>query len=240
MILDEAKVARARLASAEAASSSVAEAEALAKKKNELRALAAKVESLANRRGMLRQGDVPLSAAHDVEKAKQLCRMVLARFTESPKSATLVDKQRWTKLADALAEINVSEETLQSQDWKSYHRSKLFGGASPDQRRQMIIQTLPTNIEALADYTRLYQQFIRYRNVVPNNREELYEVQECSRRLSETDQQFVNNNDVPPVVQLFFSAIATSSGANLDMLTSEVIGWLRTNNMLNNYAVRAR
>ena len=87
MILDEARIASERLARANAASSSVEEAEALAKKKNELRALASKVESLANRRGILRQGGVPLSPSPDVEKIKQLCGMILTRFTESPKAA---------------------------------------------------------------------------------------------------------------------------------------------------------
>lgn len=238
MMLDEARAAHERLTRADAASSNVAEAEALAKKKNELRELAARVGSLANRRGMLRQGDVPLSPALDIDKAKQLCGMILTRFAESPKASTLADKQRWTKLLEALAEFNASEETLQKQDWKGYYSSRLFGGVSPEQRQQTILMTLPKNLEALGLYRSLYKRFAQYRNSVPGTAEELDEVQACSRELSEI--RFVENDDVPVAVREFFNATSSGSGANLDLLTPEVIEWLRTNNMLNNYAVRAR
>jgi hypothetical protein len=238
MMLDEARVARARLARADEASSSIEEAEALAKKKNELSALAAKVESLANRRAMLRQGGVPLSATPDVEKAKQLCSMVLARFTESPKSATLVDRQRWTKLSEVLLEFNVSEETLQKQDWKEFYRTRLFAGVSPEQRKQTILMTLTENQKEWDRYKRLYTQFAQYRNSVPVTAEDLGFVQACSKELSEI--RFVENDDVPVAVREFFNATSSGSGASLDLLTTEVIAWLRANNMLNNYAVRAR
>ena len=238
MILDEARIASERLARANAASSNVEEAEALAKKKNELRALASKVESLANRRGILRQGGVPLSPSPDVEKIKQLCGMILTRFTESPKAATLVDKQRWTKLAESLADFNVSEETLQKQDWKGYYGSRLFGGVTPEQREQTILMTMPENQEALGLYKRLYKLLVMYRNAVPGSADELDEAQAPSWHLSEI--RFVENDDGPLAVGEFFNATSSGSGANLELLTLEVIKWLRTNNMLNNYAVRAR
>lgn len=237
MILDEARVVRARLARADAASSSVEEAAALAKKKGELLALAAKVESLANRRAVLRQGGVPLSAAPDTEKTKQLCGMILTRFTESPKAATLADKQRWTKLTDTLLEFHVSEETLQKQDWKGYYGTRLFGGVSPEQRKQTILMTLPENQKEWDRYKRLYARFAEYRNTVPVTTEDLEGIQACSKELSEI--RFVENDDVPIAVREFFNATSTG-GANLDLLTTEVIAWLRANDMLNNYAVRAR
>lgn len=238
MMLNDARGACDRLARANAASSNVAEAEALTKKKNELREFVAKVESLVRRRHLLDQGGVPLSPAPDCDKAKQLCSMILTRFTESPKATTLVDKQRWTKLVEALTEFNASEETLQKQDWRGYYGSKLFGGVAPEQRQQTILMTLPKNLEAMWRYKDLYKRFSQYRNVVPGSAEELGEVQACSKQLSEI--QFVENNEVPVAVREFFNATSTGSGANLDLLTPEVIGWLRTHGMLNNYAVRAR
>jgi hypothetical protein len=238
MMLDEARVVRARLARADAASSSVEEAEALAKKKKELFALAAKVESLANRRAMLRQGGIPLSFATDLDKVKQLCGMILTRFTELPKASTLVDKQRWTKLSEVLLEFNASEETLQKQDWKEYFGTRLFAGVSPEQRKQTILITLPENQKEWDRYKRLYTQFAQYRNSVPVTAEELGVVQACSKELSKI--RFVENDDVPVAVREFFNATSSGSGASLDLLTTEVIAWLRDNNMLNNYAVRAR
>lgn len=238
MILDEARVARERLQRANAASSSVEEAESLARKKNELREWDSRVEFLVSRRSVLRQRNIPLSPAPNVERAKQLCGRILARFTESPKAATLVGMQRWTNLAQAFAEFNASEDTLQKQDWKGYYGSRLFGGVPPEQREQTILMSLPENQAALGLYRRLYRQLSQYRNSVPVAVEELDDLQACSRELSEI--RFVENGDVPVAVREFFNATSSGSGANLDLLTPEVIGWLRTSNMLNNYAVRAR
>ena len=238
MIRDEARKARERLARADAAMNSIKEADELSKKKSELRALAAKVRALAERRDMLRQGGVPLSPPPDVEKARQSCSMILTRFTESPKAVTLVDKQRWTKLTESLAEFNTVEETLQKQDWKGYYGTRLFGGVPPEQREQTILMTLPENLEALALYKGLYKRLSQYRAAVPCTAEELKETQEASRRLSNI--RFVENHDVPSAVREFFNATSSGGGAPLELVTTEVVDWLRLNSMLNNFAVRAR
>lgn len=240
MILDEARAARARLARANEASSNVAEAEALAKKKKELREMALRVDSLSSRRRMLRQGNVPLSPVPDVGQAKKMCSMILTRFEEDPKSTTLVNSQRWIKLQVALAEFNTAEETLQKQDWKNYYSSQLFGGLPPEQRKQTIVMTLPKNREAMDLYRELYKQFSQYRNSVPDTNDDLEQVQAWSRQLSVISQGFVDNESVPTAVREFFNATSLGSGASLELLTPEVFDWLRANNMLNNYAVRAR
>lgn len=238
MILEEARVVRERLTLADLANASVEEAAALAKKKDELDALVAKIKFLANRRAALRQGGVSLSAAPSTEKAKQLCGKIVALFAESPKATTLVDRQRWTKLTEMLGEFLFSEEILQKNDWKGYCGKRLFGGVSPEQRKQTILMTLPENQMEWDRYKLLYSRLAEYRNTVPVTAEDLEGVQACSRELSAI--RFVENDDVPIAVREFFSATSTGSGANLDLLTSEVIAWLRINNMLNNYAVRAR
>lgn len=238
MILEEARKARQRLVRAEAAMSSVQEADALSRKKIELRALAVTITDLAERRCMLHRGGVPLSRPHDVERARQSCQMILTRFTESPKAATLVDKQRWVKLKESLTEFKSVEDTLQRQDWKGYYGAKLFGGVSPEQREQTILMTLPENRNALALYKSYYKRLSLYRNAVPCTAEELEEAQESSRQLSGI--RFVENNDVPFAVREFFNATSSGGGANLELLTTEVVDWLRLNGMLNHFAVRAR
>lgn len=238
MIREEARKACERLVRADAAMNSVEEAEELSRKKSELRDLVAKVTALAERRCMLRQGGIPLSQPPDVKKAKESCRMILARFTESPKAATLKDKQRWTKLTESLTEFNTVEDTLQRQDWKGYYGTKLFGGVSPEQREQTILMTLPENRDALTLYKSLYKRMSLHRATVPSTAVELEEVQECSRQLSGI--RFVENKDVPSAVREFFNATSTGSGANLELLTAEVVDWLRSNGMLNHFAVRAR
>ncbi|WP_420995168.1 protein DpdI [Cupriavidus sp. 30B13] len=238
MLLNDARNVRARLMRAEAASSGIEEADALATKRNELAALAARVEMLARRNALLREEGVPLSPIPDIDKPKQLISQISARFAELPKATTLVDRQRWSKLISTLTEFNASAETLQRQDWKTYFSSKLFGGVPPEQRKQTILQTLPENRKALERYTHLYQRFNQYRNTVPDTVETVREVHACSKDLADT--RFVENDDVPVPVRAFFNATSAGSGASLDFLTQAVVEWLRTNNMLANYVVRAR
>lgn len=238
MIGEEARIVRERLQRADAAMSSVEEAEALSKKKNELRFLVDKVTELSERRCLLKQGGVLLTQTPDVEQARKSCDMIFTRFMESPKAATLVDKQRWTKLTESIKKFNTVEETLQEQDWKGYYKTKLFGGISPDQREQTILMTLSENCTALALYKSYYKRLSQYRSTVPSTALELEEAQESSRQLSEI--RFIENSDVPIAVREFFNATSSGGGANLELLTTEVVDWLRSNGMLNNFAIRAR
>ena len=240
MMLDEARVARERLMRAEAAKLNVEEARELANKKNELRDLVGAIKSLAERRDWLGQGGVPLSRAPDVNRPKQLCGRILDRFIESPKSDTLVRNRGWVNLLDALSTFNVTEETQQKQDWREYFARKLFGGAPPEQRKQTLTLSLPVNKDAFARYEHMYRLVSQYKNAVPNSKEQLVNVQTWSEQLAAINSEFVENDDVPVAVQAFFTATATGYGASLELLTEEVIAWLRVSNMLNNYAVRAR
>ena len=238
MLLDEARVIHDRLTQMESASTSVEEAAALSEKANELATLAARVQTLSRRDRLLRERGVPLSARQGNDNARQVVNRLNERFAESPKSNTLVDGQRWSRLTAALGEFSTSTETLQKQDWMNYSASRLFAGVPPDQRKQTILQNLPENRSALESYTRLYQQFIQYRNAVPGSAEEFDVVQRCSDQLGAI--RFVENDDVPATVKAFFNAISSGSGASLDFLKADVVDWLRENNMLANYVVRAR
>lgn len=240
MMLDEARVARERLVRAEAAKLNVEEARELAKKKSELRDLVGVLKSLAERRDWLRKGGVPLSRAPDVDRAKQLCGKIFDRFMESPTNDTLVRNRGWSNLLDALKTFNIEEDTQQKHDWREYFARKLFGGAPPEQRKQTLTLSLPVNKDAFARYDRMYRLVSQYKIVVPNSKEQLLNVQTWSEQLAAINSEFVENEDVPVAVQAFFTATATVYGASLDLLTEEVIEWLRANNMLNNYAVRAR
>ncbi len=239
MICDEANILRNRLLRAEAATSNVEEAEALAKKKMELRDLVNKVAILAERRSLLRAGGVSLSdPPDDLEKVKQTTRMLSTRFAESPNSLTLVDKQRWKNLTDGVIRFQTIEETQQKQNWKSYFETKLFGGVPPEQREQTILMSLPENQESLSRYKSLYKHLTACRTSLPSTIDELKGIQDCSEELSQI--QFIENKDVPLAVREFFRATSSGVGANLDLLTTEVIAWLRANDMLNNFAVKAR
>ncbi|WP_430318199.1 protein DpdI [Pseudomonas nitroreducens] len=238
MLLSDARSVRASLMRAEAARSGIEEAEALSTKRIELQKLADRIATLVRLNALLREQSVLLTPIPGIDKAKQLISQISARFAESLRSDTLVDKQRWSKLVSMLTEFSATAETLQKQDWKDYFSRKLFGGVPPEQRKQTILQALPENRKASERYTYLYQRFSQYRNVVPSTAEVLREVHAFSNELASI--QFVENDEVPIPVRAFFNAVSSGSGASLDFLTQEVIEWLRTNNMAANYVVRAR
>ena len=238
MILDEARAIRDRLIKMESASTSVEEAAALSAKASELALLATRVETVSRRNRLLRERGVPISPKLGADIARQVVNRLNERFAESPKPNTLVDGQRWTRLTAALGEFSTSTETLQKQDWVNYSNSRLFAGVSPEQRMQTVLQTLPENRASMESYTRLYQRFRQYRNTVPGSTEEFDAVQRCSDQLGAI--RFIENDDVPATVKAFFNAISSGSGASLDFLKVEVVEWLRVNNMLANYVVRAR
>jgi hypothetical protein len=238
MILDQAKDVRKRLMDAEAARHNVEEATALTQKKNELCKLASVVHSLAERRDWLQQGSVPLSPAPDVDNAKQLCSKILERFSKLPKNDTLVRNREWIDLLVTLKSFKDNEEQQQKDDWKEYFARKLFVGVPPEQRKQTLSLTLPVNAGAFQRYQNICQKLSQYRTKAPISKEQLAEIQTWSEQLAAINSEFVENDDVPDAVQAFFTA--TIHGASLELLTEEVITWLRANNMLNNYAVRAR
>jgi hypothetical protein len=238
MMLDEAQVVRKRLMNAEAARHNVEEATALSQKKNELRNLVGVVKSLAECRDWLQQGNVPLSPAPDVDKTKELCGKILERFSKLPKNDTLVRNRGWIDLLDALNAFKDNEEKQQKDNWKEYFASKLLIGVPPEQRKQTLSLALPVNASAFQRYQNIYQRLSQYRTKAPISKEQLAEIKTWSEQLVAINSEFVENDDVPDAVQAFFTA--TIHGASLELLTEEVITWLRANNMLNNYAVRAR
>lgn len=238
MLLNESRAVRDRLTRMEDAKTSVDEAMALSAKANELKILAAKVQTLSERNRLLRERDVSRSSSFEVTPTLQIISLSSQRFAESPKSSTLVGGQRWSKLVTALESFSIAAETLQKQDWVKHFGSRLFAGVTPEQRKQTIVQAMPDNKVALETYTRLYQRFNKYRNAVPTSAEDFDEVQLCSDQLAAI--KFQENDDVPGPVKAFFNATSSGSGASLDFLTAEVVDWLRTNNMLANYVVRAR
>jgi len=240
MMLDEARVARERLARAEAAKLNVEEATELAKKKSKLRDWEAVIKSLAESRVWLQQGGVLSSSVPSADSAKKSCANILERFSESPKNDTLVRNRGWINFLDDLESLKHNEVVQQRINWKEYFTRRLFGGASPVQRKQTLTLSLPANKDAFARYEYVYGLFSKYKSEVPNSKEQFLNVQAWSNQLAKINSEFVENADVPVAVQEFFTATSTSDGASLNLLTEEVITWLRTNNMLDNYAVRAR
>jgi hypothetical protein len=233
MLLVDAKAALERLQIAQGAQANVDEVRRLIDLHKSLADKQVKLHTLATRAVMLREGGVPLSDSPDFRTARKLIAHLRDRFDAQPKANTLTQGKHWPGLLEAIeAAVATLESTLQ-QDWRSYFSDHLFPGLPPERRRIGLAQ-IPENKVALDKYTRLYEKFARYRNTVPTTQEALDEVHALSEALA----QITFKEDVPKAVEAFVNAI--NNGASLRLLTAEVLDWLRENDLLDSYVVRAR
>lgn len=233
MLLANAKTAHERLQSAEETRANLDEARALISLQKELAAKAVKLHDVVAQYHLLREQGVDLSPSPDTKAMRKTIANLRARFDEKPSSNTLTQGKHWTGLQTALEGANAILEMQLRQDWKNYFATRLFAGLPPEQRKVGLVQT-PDNMLALNQYTRLYEKFARYRDSVAGTVEELDEVHRCSDALKNIT--FVE--DVPKAVELFINAVP--SGAGLELLTAEVIEWLRAQGLLGSFVVRAR
>jgi len=232
MILNRTQTALDRLNSIKEASEDVEETKTLEHLKSDLLKLATPIYHLASSAHLLSRHGVILSSVTDISKTIETIKQISERFTEMPKSNTLKQGQRWTGLTKKLQGISDKMSELQSNDWKRYFQN-IFGGLPPSQREPQLAPT-PENKAALEQYKALYQDYIKYRNTVPENDGEFDNLIDVVNKLSKIEFQV----DVPEDVRRFLSA--TNTGADLNLLTVEVIDWLRKNNMLSSYVVTAK
>ena len=234
-IVDMAKSSLERLNKVREARDGVDEAHALQGLHEKLLQLAAPLLQHALNAKLLASEGLNLSPVNEVGKSIDIVKKVSEVFEQDLKSTTLKQGTRWTQLSKSLLNLETIVSQSQVNDWKIFFENKFFGGGSPTQKEGTLPKT-PANENALTEYKSLYQKFNGYRTNIPRNVEEFTNLRELSYKLSQI--QFQVGDDVPDAVQKFFAACNT--GASLELLTNEVIEWLRNNNLLGSYIVRAK
>lgn len=239
MLLSDAYDARMKFAHAEAAQAGIQNAQALADKRDELSNIVFKIERLSARMAVLRAGGVSDLPHLEAKREKDLVLQLRARFSESPKFETLVGGQRWAKFADAVERLAAEVDVLQKKAWKEFF-VEVYGGLPPDKLKQTILLASPEHRRAFERYSERFETLQKSKNVVPDNVEVIGALRACALELESIGKGFVPNTDVPTSVQTFFNAVAAGGGAGLNLLSQDVVDWLRENDMLSNYVVRAR
>ncbi|QKE37689.1 hypothetical protein [Ferrovum myxofaciens] len=234
-ITDKAKATLVRLNKISEARDGVDEAQALDSLRGRLLQFVAPIKILSSNAKLLANQGVALSGVTEIGSTLETVKKVSMRFVEIPKSTTLKQGTRWTGLISKLEVLVKKVGEAQTNDWKVFFGSKYFGGISPTQREAKLAQT-PQNKKALESYKKLYQNFIAYRLNIPKDAEDFKSLEVMSEQLAQI--KFQEDDDVPEDVRKFFEA--TNTGAGLELLTIEVIEWLRNNNLLSSYIVRAK
>jgi len=229
----DAKSILERLTQLRTAAEGAAEARALDTLRVDLATLTAPVNALAAKAAVLRGEGVSLSAIPDLANVRESVQKAFERFKQTPRATTLRRGTVWTTLTNNLQTLAKKAQTAQNVDWQHYFDNQLFSGLAPAKREATLAMT-SQNEQAIALYRMHYQSFIKYRLQSPTNAEEFKKLRQLSQQLAEITFQ----EDVPEDVRKFLQAL--SSGAGLHLLTPEVLTWLRENQLLANYVVRAR
>jgi len=234
-LVDNAQKTLARLNKVKASRDGVDEAKALEELLNDILQKSAPIIQLSQNAKVLKDEGVKITKVTEIASAIETIKNVSSRFQESPKSTTLRQGKRWTGLSSKLETVTTKVAEAQAKDWEVYFVNNYFGGPHPTQRSARLAPT-PANDKAIKIYKELFVQFVKYRSKIPQDSADFANLRDLSEQLSQVTFQ----EDVPSSVKTFFEATSSSSGASLDLLTIEVIEWLRNNNLLTNYNVRAK
>ena len=232
-IIEDAKLTLSLLTKVKAVEDGANEAKAIDQLRIELVKLSAPIHSLACRALLFRQEGVGQSSIPDLKVVADTVIKNRDRFVENPKATTLRNGTRWTSLTNKLETFSTTGSTTQAQDWQNFFEDNFFVGLSPALRGAKLAKT-PENMKAIILYQSTYQTFNKYRSQPPNDSDEFNTLRLLSKQLAGIHFQ----EEVPDDVRKFLDA--TNFGAGLDLLTPEVLEWLRENKLLTNYTVRVK
>lgn len=234
-LLDLTRETLVRLKKADAARSGVEEAQALGDLAHELQEKLIPLQDLALRVKVFKEAKVQVTPVEEAKKLSQKISSLSAPFRDTPKVATLKQGKKWKVLLEALDTTISDARKLQSDDWKRYCSTRLFAGSAPDTVRARLAPT-SNNLRLLAEYGELFKKFHALRQSIPSDPRIIEEIQEYSTALK----KFKFDENVPTEVATFLQATQTDTGAGLKLLTDTVLDWLRSNQSIDEYVVRAR
>jgi hypothetical protein len=191
--------------------------------------------SIAKNSKILYENNVPLTPLPNLKDVQDATERLANKFSDEPKSSSVFEGKKWTNYYDKITlALKNSAKSVES-DWTKYFNT-LFGGMTPEQRKSRLILKIPENKIAIDKYSKLYIEFIEHKNHIPENLEDFQKIHNLVKQLSEISMTF--KEDVPEDVKKFFDQ--TTFGASLDYLTEDVMLWLRENDLLSSFVVRAR
>lgn len=164
---------------------------------------------------------------------KTLARLI-NRFTEKRTADSLTKVKDW-KLLEDQTQTTCQELTDALKTAWSQFIATAYTGESPSHLERSLAVT-DLNLDQLRLYKQTYAQLNGLARSRPQERGDFARVRELARQLGEIYQRF--DFDVPEAVKRFLQAVA-DGGANLDLLTEEVRGWLQRQDSSGHYRIVA-
>ena len=234
-MLNRATKAEKRLQLLIEASTDVVEISQLDQLRQYLASLNSNAASTAKNSKILSENNVPLTSLPNLKDVQDATEKLANKFSDEPKSSSVFEGKKWANYYGKIALVLQNTARSVESDWTKYFNT-LFGGMTPEQRKSRLILKIPENKIAMDKYSKLYNEFIQHKNQIPENQEVFQKIHSLVKQLSEISMAF--KEDVPEDVKKFFDQ--TTFGASLDYLTEDVMVWLRENDLLSSFVVKAK
>lgn len=210
------------------------EASELAALRRELAAPAEALANLVKQEAMLGGVGVKTKPPASLGNLRKKAATIREKFRAERKSAVLKKGTGWTTLlADGEAATKDVQSALQA-GWREF-RTSVYSGDTPAVIDKRIART-PQNIQALSDYHQVHAKFSALFLTVPASASTV----EAARGLAAELEQIAGKFDfaVGDEVKRFLAAVQ-AGGASLDLLTDDVVTWLKDNEAADGYVIRA-
>ncbi|CDZ42306.1 Hypothetical protein NGAL_HAMBI1146_50720 [Neorhizobium galegae bv. officinalis] len=200
--------------------------------RTDLAPLAAELSRALDQRALLLGSGIETPEPPSLGTARKRAATLLNRFSAERKAAVLKERTGWASLLKEVKAASTDVSDSVSRTWKGY-RHTVFTGEAPALVKGRIALT-PSNNAAFKTYEQLYQTFRAEFDKLPADAAAIERVKALATRLTATAKEF--DFDVPVDVKRFLEAIQ-SGGAKLDLLTDDVLKWLKDNNVFSNYRI---
>ena len=235
-LVERINLMKGKVDSLKAAKSDMVEATLLQARFRELQELAEILEQKVETLELLRKEGLDLTnIPSSLDKAASRVTTIRERFTTERKAAQLTKGQDW-KLMEKFVGETVDE--IGKDIKNSWHNfvEQAYSGETPTELDYMLAPT-NTNTHALYRYQKAYEKLSTLSRNTPTNREDFNQVKGLASELRTIYGEF--DFDVPKAVKDFLNAVG-STGADLKLLSAEVLEWLRTNSSIDRYKIVAK
>ena len=177
-----------------------------------------------------------ITVPEKLKLANKSLSKIKERFLKDTKESSLTKGRDWENLKGFIKDISNDVYKQLYNRWKIYVQ-ECYTGKKPQDLRNVLAPTEKNN-KVLIKYESEHKEFQHYlRKNLPVDIDDFGKVKEIAASLSEIHTEF--DLDVPESVNHFLKSVA-SNGASLDLLTEEVLKWLKSNNTYSQYKIVGR
>lgn len=169
----------------------------------------------------------------DFTKFYKLLEKVQSKFNETPSRQSLVFRNQWTNLEEGINIIIDQFNSNMKNAWKEYCQN-YYSGETPGQLAGTIAQT-DANKNLLSNFQSDFSKFESLLKTLSVKEEDFSEIKILAEKLQETIQKL--DRDVPEDVMHFLNDLNQNGGATLELLTEEVLAWLKQQESFHKFKV---